>query len=221
MLTLSESEKKILSGITFHTEEIESGNLCDSDMELLTEMRGLAEYLPEKYPSYTFEITGCEPKEGTTRAYNEWYYKSKQIDRDSAFIATVESTDDALEIKDDFYGEVIRTPIRRNIVRLLVDAGYPVIDVVISFWKYLGKDYGENLVPTQVLSGEVQADNEFKIFLDASKLATNDYQAVASEVAELFKQEEITGEIYLVILKNSKVDPARGRLFSQSISLNK
>jgi hypothetical protein len=221
MLTLSESEKKILSGITFHTEEIESGNLCDSDMELLTEMRGLAEYLPEKYPSYTFEITGCEPKEGTTRAYNEWYYKSKQIDRDSAFIATVENTDDALEIKDDFYGEVIRTPIKRNIVRLLVDAGYPVIDVVISFWKYLGKDYGENLVPTQVLSGEVQADNEFKIFLDASKLATKDYQAVASEVAELFKQEEITGEIYLVILKNSKVDPARGRLFSQSISLNK
>lgn len=221
MLTLSESEKKILSGITFHTEEIESGNLCDSDMELLTEMRGLAEYLPEKYPSYTFEITGCEPKEGTTRAYNEWYYKSKQIDRDSAFIATVENTDDALEIKDDFYGEVIRTPIRRNIVGLLVDAGYPVIDVVISFWKYLGKDYGENLVPTQVLSGEVQADNEFKIFLDASKLDTKDYQAVASEVAELFKQEEITGEIYLVILKNSKVDPARGRLFSQSISLNK
>lgn len=221
MLTLSESEKKILSGITFHTEEIESGNLCDSDMELLTEMRGLAEYLPEKYPSYTFEITGCEPKEGTTRAYNEWYYKSKQIDRDSAFIATVENTDDALEIKDDFYGEVIRTPIKRNIVRLLVDAGYPVIDVVISFWKYLGKDYGENLIPTQVLSGEVQADNEFKIFLDASKLATKDYQAVASEVADLFKQEEITGEIYLVILKNSKVDSARARLFSQSISLNK
>ena len=172
MLTLSESEKKILSGITFHTEEIESGNLCDSDMELLTEMRGLAEYVPEKYPSYTFEITGCEPKEGTTRAYNEWYYKSMQIDRDSAFIATVENTDDALEIKDDFYGEV-------------------------------------------------QADNEFKIFLDASKLDTKDYQAVASEVADLFKQEEITGEIYLVILKNSKVDPARGRLFSQSISLKK
>ncbi|SOB92754.1 hypothetical protein [Pseudobutyrivibrio ruminis] len=221
MLTLSESEKKILSGITFHTEEIESGNLCDSDMELLTEMRGLAEYLPEKYPSYTFEITGCEPKEGTIRPYNEWYYKSKQIDRDSAFIATVENTDDALEIKDDFYGEVIRTPIKEDISKLLSDNGYPVIDVVVSFWKYLGKDYGENLVPKQVLSGEIQADNDFKIFLDASKLNTTDYKSVAQDVAELFKQQHISGEIYLVVLRNANVDPARGRLFSQSISLNK
>lgn len=221
MITLSESEKKILSGITFHTEEIENGNLCDSDMELLNEMRGLEEYLPEKYPSYTFEITGCEPKEGTIRPYNEWYYKSNQIDRDSAFIAIVENNQSQLEIKDDFYGEVIRTPIKEDILKLLTESGYPIIDVVVSFWKYLGKDYGENLIPKQVLSGEVQADNDFKIFLDGSKLTTKDYKAVASNITELFKQESISGEIYLVVLKNATVDPARGRLFSQSISLNK
>ena len=218
-MELSDVEKKVLNAISFHTEEIETGQLCPEDTVLLNEMREVERYLQEKYPSYTFEITGCEPKSGTTRTYSEWYFKSAEIDRESAFIAMSEETDDGYNIRDAFFGQVIKEPIRQELEKILQENGFFVINIEVSFWDYLGKEFDENLDAQQVLKGELNAGNDFKIFLDNSKLEEKDYIVVRDKIKNLFQNEGITGEVYLVILKDADSDVARDRLYSDKILL--
>ncbi len=221
MLELVDSEKNLLSGITFHTEEIESGNLCDSDLALLNEMRALDHYLKEKYPSYNFEITGCEPKEGTIRTYNEWYYKETELERESAFIAMVETTDSEIKIKDDFYGEIIKDDVQEHITNILKSNFIPVIEITASFWEFLGKEFGEDIDSMDVLSGKIAAGNDFKIFIDGSKIIDKNYKAAASKIASILAAQKICGDAYVVVLKSADADFARGRIYSENVSLSK
>ena len=218
-MELTTVEKKVLNGISFHTDEIEKGDLCPEDTVLLNEMRQVEHYLQEKYPSYTFEITGCEPKSGTTRTYSEWYFKCGEIERDSAFIAMSEETENGYAIRDAFFGQVIKGPIRQELERILQTNGFSPISIEVSFWDYLGKEFDEHLDANKVLKGELEAGNDFKIFLDDSKLTEKNYEQVKDKIKELFQSEGITGEVYLVILKDADSDVARDRLYSDNILL--
>ncbi|SDH30262.1 hypothetical protein SAMN05421493_101216 [Pseudobutyrivibrio sp. 49] len=218
-MDITASEKKVLNGISFNTEEIESGNLRESDATLLNEMRAVENYLIEKYPSFTFEITGCEPKSGTTRTYSEWYFKSKEINRESAFIAMSEENDKYFTVRDAFFGQIIREPIKNYLEELLTKANLPVITIEVSFWEYLGEEYGEEISAEKVLTGEIDAGNDFKIFLDGSKLPDEDYQAVMEKIKTCLQTNKISGEVYLVILSSCDGDFARDRVFSDSILL--
>lgn len=219
-MEITAAEKNILSGITFHTEEIENGQLCDEDKEILTEMRAVAGYFAEKYPSYNFEITGCEPKAGTVRTYNEWYYKVEGIDRESAFIATAEKKDNGdYDIKDDFFGELIKDSMAKEVKRILVRGRFPVIQVNVGFWETLGGDFGEKLSPKDVLSGKINAGNDIKVFLDGSKLNTAKCDGVAKEIENCLLKEGVKGDVYVVVLKAADSDFTKDRLYSTTLYL--
>ncbi len=218
-MELTASEKKVLNGISFNTEEIDSGNLRESDMALLKEMRAVESYLTAKYPNYSFEITGCEPKSGTTRTYSEWYFKSAEIDRESAFIAMSEEDGDSFSIRDAFFGQLIGAPIKNYLEQFLAAEKLPIIRIDVSFWEYLGDEYDDKISPEKVLTGEIDAGNDFKIFLDDSMLKEKDYSAIKEKIKNCLKANNVSGEVYLVILSNADGDVARDRVFSDSILL--
>lgn len=220
MIELTNEEKKVLSAISFHSEEIESGKLCDTDIKLLEEMREVKKYLEEKYPTYSFEITGCDPKTGTIRDYNEWYYKALEIERDSAFIATSKETEHKYEIKDDFYGEIIKKDATKQLEEVLSHYDIPLIKIEVSFWEYLGSEYKDGISPKEVLSGEISVGNDIKIFLDDSGLVDKNYNTVVRKVENALKNEGICGEVYIVVVKDFEGDPVKDRLFSDSFSLD-
>lgn len=220
MIELTNEEKKILSAISFHSEEIESGNLCDTDIKLLEEMREVKKYLGEKYHSFTFEITGCDPKTGTIRDYNEWYYKALEVERDSAFIATSKESGDKYEIEDDFYGETIKQDATKQLEEIMSRYQIPVINIEVSFWEYLGSEYKEGISAKEVLSGKIAAGNDIKIFLDDTRLVDKNYTAVVKNVENALRKEGICGEVYIVVVKDVEGDPVKDRLFSDSFSLD-
>ncbi|WP_034444980.1 hypothetical protein [Butyrivibrio sp. AE2032] len=218
-MELTKEEKNVLSGITFHTEEIEKGELCEADMELLKEMRAVAGYFKEKYPSYTFEITGCEPKSGTVREHNEWYYKVAGLDRASAFIATAEEKDGKFEIRDDFFGEIIKDEMADEIKKILTKNSFPVVKVTVGFWESLGSQHGEDISASDVLKGVIRAGNDIKIFLDGSKLDCKKYEDVSASVEKALLTEKIKGDVYIVVVKDSEGDLTKDRLFSDTLYL--
>ena len=218
-MELTAEEKKVLSGITFHSEEVENGQLCDEDKAILEEMRTVKKYLEDKYSKYQFEITGCEPKEGTARDYDEWYYKALEIERDSAFIAMARDVDGKLEIQDDFYGELIRGDARAEVKKLLKADGFAVVNVDVSFWEYFGNECGEDLDALKVLKGKVQAGNDIKIFLDGERLSKDAYDGEIERLEKCLKKADIKGDIYVVILKDANGDFVRDRLYSDSFEL--
>ena len=219
-MELTHEEESILSGISFNGEQIKNGELDENDKALLTEMRAVGAYLKEKYPSYVFVITGCELKAGTAKDYNEWYYRAEGIERDSAFIATSREMDGKLEIKDDFYGEVVRKDIQETIEGDLKQIGLSVVQVNIGFWEYLGKEYGEKISAGEVLQGIIPAGNDIKIFLDGSKLSGAPYEEVVVKIKELMIRKKVVGDIYIVVLKDADSDFARDRLYSKSVTLD-
>lgn len=218
-MELTEAEIKVLSGISFNAEEIKSGNLSDEESAMLLEMRAVADYLKEKYPTHEFEITGCEPKSGTVKPYNEWYYRAKEIDKESAFLARAEDKNGKLLITDDFYSELIRKPVQDELVRILTENHLPVVFVNADFWEYFGKEYGEGMLATEVLKGNIPAGNDIKIFLDGSKLPTVPYESTISKIEGILKNEKIVGDVYIVVLKSADGDLAKDRIYSDSITL--
>ena len=218
-MELTNSEIKLLTAISFNAEEIEKGNLTDKETALLNEMRAVNAQLSAKYPSYKFEITGCEPKEGTARDYNEWFYRIEGTENQSAFIARVEDTAGTLSVTDDFYGEVIRDSIIDALEKIVNGAGFPLVLVNIGFWEFFGKEYGEKLSPTDVLTGKINAGNDIKLFLDGSGLKQSSYEDAVKELEENLKNNQVTGDVYVVILSSADGDMAKDRVYSDSFTL--
>jgi hypothetical protein len=219
-MELTGEEKKVLSAISFNSEGIQNGDLEDGDKAMLGQLRAVGEYLKEKYPEHKFEITGCEPKEGTARAYNEWYYKAEDIDRDAAFIARAEEKDGSLEIKDDFYGELISKDAEAEVKKHITGCGFTVAQISIHFCEYLGKEYTGKITATEALKGKIPAGNDIKIFLDGSKISESAYDDTISAIEKCLKKAEIKGEIYIVLLKSADGDVIRDRLYSDSFALD-
>ncbi|MBQ3797939.1 MAG: hypothetical protein II842_16960 [Butyrivibrio sp.] len=218
-MELTGEEKNVLSAISFNSEGILNGDLEDGDKAMLTELRAVGDYLKDKYPGHRFEITGCEPKEGTARAYNEWYYRAEGITRDAAFIARAEEKDGKPEIKDDFYGEIIREEAAEEVKRLINGCGYKVALVSIDFCEYLGKEFAGKIGALKVLKGEIPAGNDIKIFVDGSGIDESAYDKTISEIEKSLKKAGVKGEIYVVLLKSADGDVIRDRLYSDSFAL--
>lgn len=187
------------------------------------QMQAVTDYLHQKYPDFKFEITGCEPMEGTARDYDEWFYVTLNDDGEaenqSAFIARARTVDDIYEITDDFYGELIRDSVVKNVRKSATDAGFPVIDVKVSFWEHFGSEDGTDISSMDVLTGRINAGNDIKIFLDGSSLTQSSHEEAVSALESCFKQKGFVGDFYVVILKSSDSDPAKDRLYSDSFTL--
>ncbi|WP_026518579.1 hypothetical protein [Butyrivibrio sp. MC2021] len=220
-MELTSSEIRILSALSFNSEEIQNGNLTDKELSLLNEMRAVEKQLSFKYPSYTFEVTGCEPMEGTARDYNEWFYRPAGSENESAYIARTRMADNVLLITDDFYAVVIRDAILSELGKIVTGAGFPLIQSNIGFWEFFGKEYGENLPPMDVLTGKINAGNDIKLFLDGSNLKQSSYETAVKELEGSLKKSSVTGDIYVIILKNAQGDPAKDRVYSDSFSLER
>lgn len=187
------------------------------------QMQAVTDYLHQKYPDYKFEITGCEPMEGTARDYDEWFYVTLndegEAENRSAFIARARTVGDAYEITDDFYGELIRNSIVKNVCKVAADAGFPVVDMKVSFWEHFGSEDGMDISPMDVLTGKINAGNDIKIFLDGSSLTQSSHEETVSALERCFKQKGFVGDYYVVILKSSDSDLAKDRLYSDSFTL--
>lgn len=218
-MELTSEEKKILTGLSFDSEEIEKGELSAEELALLNEMRAVMDYLKKKYPSYSFEITGCEPKAGTIRKYNEWYFKASGIERDNAFISAVENSGGKYLIKDDFFGEIIREPIEKEVKKMLMNAGLKIIKVDVSFWEMMGREYGETIPVMKVLNGAIDAGNDVKVFIDGSEIKESDYEKTVSDVEEILTRKNVIGDVYVVILKDANADFAKDRLYSDGFTI--
>ncbi len=218
-MELTSNEKDVLAGLSFNAEEIKKGELNEADMAMLLEMRAVYSYLEEKYPSYKFEISSCDPKSGTVKEYDEWYFRAEKIDRASAFIALVTEDGESFDIKDDFYGEIVRGSIQDFLGEKLGSNDIPVIQINAGFWEYLGKEYGEKILAEDVLKGKIPAGNDIKIFLDGSGMDASSYGDVVKKITEILKKEDVLGEIYIVVLKDKDSDFAKDRLYSKSITL--
>lgn len=220
-MELTNSEIKILSALSFNAEDIQNGTLTDKEEALLTEMRAVSEQLSAKYPSYSFEITGCEPKEGTARDYNEWFYRPAGSENESAYIARVLETDKGLLITDDFYGVVVKEAIIEELGKILSGADFPLLQANIGFWEFFGKEYGEGLSPIDLLTGKINAGNDIKLFLDGSALKQSSFEDAVSELEACLKKNQVIGDVYVVILKDAQGDVAKDRVYSDSFLLER
>ncbi|WP_026652953.1 hypothetical protein [Butyrivibrio proteoclasticus] len=238
-MTLTDNEKSVLKGISFNSDSIETGALDDQDSAILTEMRAVGHYLKNKYPTHNFIISGCEPKTGTLRDYNEWYFSEE--DGPSYIAIAIENsslsesgvvTSSRTVIKDNYYGEIVRSKIQESVLELVKSAGFPVIDVRADFSEFLGMEYKDSITVTDVLTGVVPAGNDFKVFLDGSQLtriipdrsdkvlAKSLYSERITRLCDVLKAKDIVGDVYVVILKRADADPIRGRLYSENVSID-
>lgn len=227
-MELTNTEKKLLSGISFNADAIEQGELDEKDMAMLLEIRAVDAYLHKKYPSYSFELTGCEPMEGTIKEYNEWYYTGCKASEASyqpdavtlsAHLARAKKENDKYLISDDFYGEVIKDEIKAELEKSACACGFPVVQTNIGFWEFFDEKYGEGISYMDVLTGKIKAGNDIKIFLDGSGLKQDSYQNAVADLKKCMQQKAIKGDVYVVFLKTADGDPAKDRVYSESFTL--
>lgn len=194
-----------------------------NNTEMNQQAKEVEAYLQSKYPDHRFDVTSCTPMSGTARDYDEWFYYTLDSEgnpeNESAYVAKGRVCDDIYEITDDFYGEVIRDEIIKLICKSALDAGFPVVDIKISFWEQFGMEEGKELSATDVLTGKINAGNDIKIFLDGSGLEQSSHEDTVAALEKSFKERGFTGDFYVVILKSADADQARDRIYSDSFTL--
>ena len=196
---MTEQEKQLMLRLAADKQAVEEGILDEWEKGILEEIRAGEAYLKEKYPSSRLEIIGCEA--GTSvRAYNTYTFLEAG-DEEHYYEMRISSGADGndYDIRDDYYGRLIREEAQNLVKEMIEKAGLPCIKVKASFDSFLGKEYGAGISADDVLRGAVPADNSWQIYLEEAKLDHGSYVSNVQEVKQAMEKAGIIGYFTVII----------------------
>ena len=116
---LTDKEKELLIRVFGNEENIKNNKLYDYQIEALNQLRTGEDYLIQKYPSHTFEITHFE---NATKLTNQAI--SNYVDEyGRSFAVTITPENGEYVCRDTYYGLAIQEHYDREIEQLLSEAG--------------------------------------------------------------------------------------------------
>lgn len=196
-IQMTEQEKTFMKRVSFDEQAVEKGVLEDWQEELLTEMRAGDEYLKKKYHGAALEIVNCET--ATSKDGYDRYTVLEVGDSEHFYEMRIKREDDKYVITDDYYEHVIQEEAQNIIKDMVEKAGLPCIKVKASFDAFFGPEYGEDIPVEDVLSGKINAENLFQIYLEAEKLDQGSYEDTVRNVQNLMKEHGIVGYFNVII----------------------
>ena len=117
---LTKEQEELLCTISVNKEKVQDGKLYDWQVEVLNQFEYASEYLAEKYPSYSFKMVNCVPK-NKTNSYTIFSF-TEQSDNEKfydLYLYVSEGEENIYEAKDNFYGEIKEEELAEALLKLL------------------------------------------------------------------------------------------------------
>ena len=195
-IDLNEREQAFFSAIFIDKESIESGFLEDWQLSLLNEFRAGEEYLGKKYPDSEIRIINYDTTT-QTRDY-DIFILTEEKHNDRFYEMHIEMSNNTYIITDNYYGCIIKEDSERMIKNVIDKAKIPCFNVKASFGGFLDDSYGSNIRFMDALSGVIDTDNLFLIYLDPQGLDHGSYKDNVQEIKKLMESQNIVGEFTII-----------------------
>ena len=176
MREMTEAQVELLCRISMNEDRIREGRLYSWQIEILNQYDYAMEYLARKYPSHSFELVNCEPK-NKLNAYTTFYFyeEGDSENRYSLYIDVYEEEEpeNRYVARDNFYGELFEDELARRMFELVQEEFPECINVTCNITCVQGEEFGENLDLEQVLTGELEMDHDTDFYIDAEGMNVN------------------------------------------------
>ena len=202
---LTPEQIELLCHISMDEESVRKGKLKSWQMEVLNQYDSAMEYLKNKYPSYDFLITCCEPK-NKLNAYTTFTFIEKNVEGvyyDMYVDVYEEESGNRYEIEDNFYGKIFKAELANKFFELMKEEFTECINVTTNISAVAGEDFGENLEIEKVLSGEIKMNHTTDFYINAEGLTDSEYSKKVTQIKEFILEKEIYGSYDVKFVKES------------------
>ena len=208
---LTQEKKDFLAEMYVDGDRIQEGKLYSYQKEVLYQYDYALKYLERKYPSHTFEITGCSPK-GMGIDYSTFWFMADGEEDDmehEVYDLYLEEDDEGnYSCEDNYYDRLLRDSYSKALLEFLQESVPECVGVFTGFQHVKGEEINENLTGKEVLEGNYNLFNLTDIYVfepNASKA-----QSLADEVEAVIKKKNIIGSYDVYILSMNPCDTYSG-----------
>ena len=192
---LTQEQIDLLCNISVNEETVREGKLKSWQEEVLNQYDSAMEYLMDKYPSYDFVITFCEPK-NIVNPYTTFNFMEKSeegVYYDMYVDVYEENGGKRYEMKDNFHQKLFEDELANLFWELMQEEFVECINVTTSLSTVQGEEYGENLDLQKILSGEMTLDHDTDFYINAEGMTDAEYTEMVEQIKEFILEKGIYG----------------------------
>lgn len=208
---LTQEKKDFLAEMYVDGDRIQEGKLYSYQKEVLYQYDYALKYLERKYPSHTFEITGCSPK-GMGIDYSTFWFRADGEEDDmehEVYDLYLEEDDEGnYSCEDNYYKTLLRDSYDEAVLELLQERVPECVGVIVGFDNTQGEEINENLTGKEILEGNYNLPNFTDIYVfepDASRA-----QSLTDEIEAVIEEKNIVGAYSIYILSMNPCDTYSG-----------
>lgn len=205
---LTQEQIDLLCNISMNEEKVKEGDLKSWQIEVLNQYDAAMEYFMEKYPSYEFVITYCEPK-NKSNPYTTFAFIEKNeegIFYDMYVHVYEEENGNRYEITDNFHGKIFEDELAYKFLELMQEKFTDCINVTTNISSAQGIEVGENLDIEKVLSGEITMYHNTDFYINAEGLTDSEYSEKVAQIKEFILEKGIYGSYDVKFVEESEQD---------------
>lgn len=205
---MTEEQKELLCRISVNEEKIMEGKLYDWQKEILNQYDFAMKYLKEKYPSFTFQIINCEPKNKLNSFTNFTIVEeTKPKDYYSLYVDVEEhDSGNVYEAKDNYYGILKEDEFAEKLLGLVQQELPECINVKTNMPYVQGKEYGESLDLDMVLSGALELHQDTTFIMACGEKTEAEYEEKVKELEDFVKERGIAGSFTVKFVEDGEQD---------------
>ena len=205
---LTQEKKDFLAEMYMDGDRIQEGKLYGYQKEVLYQYDYALKYLERKYPSHTFEITGCSPK-GMGIDHSTFWFRADEEEDDKVYDLYLEEDKEGnYSCEDNYYKTLLRDSYDEAVLELLQESVPECVGVIVGFDNTQGEEINENLTGKEILEGNYNLPNFTDIYVfepDASRA-----QILTDEIEAVIEEKNIVGAYSIYILSMNPCDTYSG-----------
>ena len=201
MYELTAEQEELLCAISVKAERVKEGDLYGWQVEVLKQYDFAMDYLREKYPSYSFKIVGCAPK-NVVNSYTTFDFVEVNNEEQyyALYLDVLEGEEPVYVAEDNFYGDIKEEELAEQLFTLL-KAEFPnCLRVSTNVTTVEGREFDEKLDVSKVVSGEIKMQQDTTIYISENASNEETYAQKVQEINAFLTGKGITGSFDVVIL---------------------
>lgn len=197
---LNQEQEELLCAISVNKDKVKNGKLYDWQVEVLNQFDYAMEYLAAKYPSYSFKMVYCIPK-NKMNSYTTFSF-IEQADSNKCYDLYLYVDDKgAYEAEDNFYGDIKEDELAVALLTLLQDEFPECVQVTTNIPYVQGQEYDEELNINQIINGEIKLSQNSTIYIQSEILTEEKYQEKVKKLNDFLINKEIEGSYTVVFME--------------------
>lgn len=205
---MTQEQIDLLCSISVNENKVREGDLADWQIEVLNQYDYAMEYLAGKYPSYEFEIVGCEPK-NNSNSYTTFTFverTDKSIYYDMYLDVYEEEAGNRYEATDNFYGKLFEEKLAERMLELMQEEFPECINVTTNITCAEGEKFGEDLDLELILKGELKMEHDTDFYINAVGMSEAEYSQKVEDIKSFIIQKGIYGSYDVKFVMESNLD---------------